>query len=255
MKRSCLLFFLLFVPLSAYAAMSGIDDVTPNLSPADQVKIDNAMTTYYLHPSVDKVNTVLDIMAAGEMVRKKTAWAPLISFLSVVFADNKNHVMRWISRNDYNIYAQDIIVAALMQAKLHETALVFAQASQWKDEDIDRIRNYHEDTDYKHLAIILPGHIDALWGVFFASGDPVYVSEIIHVLFMTSLPHSDTVTPPDDEDVLGENKALARYSLAHYAASDSLVRSTLKKQISAARTPQEKQTLEKLLPSGKKIAH
>ena len=59
----------------------------------------------------------------------------MVGFLTVIFANNKQHIFTWMSRNDYNSYAQDVFITALLHAKLKETALVFAQAHQWKHEE------------------------------------------------------------------------------------------------------------------------
>ncbi len=241
--------FIGLAPLLAYASLSGVDDIDPNIPAATQSLIDNAVMTYYQHPSVDKVNTVLDIMTTSDVLRKKTAWAPLIGFLTVVFADNKDHVYEWISRNDYTTYGQDVIVAALMHAKLKDSALIFAKGEQWKPEEMDNLRAAQDTVDLKHLDIILPGHIDTLWGAFFASGDQIYVNEIINALFMTTLPDSNTVPVPEGYDVVGENKMLATTTLKAYAAEHEIVRKVLVKRINQEKDEAKKTILKQLLPS------
>ncbi|MEI7669563.1 MAG: hypothetical protein WCJ33_05740, partial [Pseudomonadota bacterium] len=224
-----LLALLLAFPSFAHDSVSGIDDLNPNISEEEQAKIDEAITTYYQHPEVKKVNIVLDIMN-GELLRKRTAASPIVGFLTVIFANNKNHVFEWMSRNDYNNYAGDVFINALLHAGLQESALVFVQANGWKEEAIEKLRTFKDNTNLKKLNIILPGHIDTLWGAFFASGDEIYVDQIISVLFMKQLPPSgDTQLPPGD--VLGENKKLASKTLKLYALSHKKVRHAIEERL------------------------
>lgn len=240
----------IFLPAFAFASVSGMDDVDPNIPTSTQQKLDEAITTYYQYPSVEKVETVLDIMNDSKLLRKKTAWPPMVGFLTVVFADNQEHLFRWMSRKDYNSHAQDVFVAALLHAKLKETALVFAQAHQWKKDQLDQLRDMQDNVDLKHLAIRVPGHIDTLWGAFFASGDRIYVDEIIAVL---SQDHPPAATP----DVAGasynmpeENKKLAETTLRQYAPYHPPVREALKVRIAAEKDKVRKQLLKSILRSG-----
>ena len=249
MKLSLLLVIALF-PFASFAYVSGIDDNDSDLSKQEQASIDAAITSYYQHPEVEKVNTVLDIMNSTEILRRKTAWSPLVGFLTVVFSDNKNRVFDWITRNDYNSYAQDAFITALLHAKLNESAAVFAQAHGWLAEKVKVLRLYNDTTDFKKLTVIIPSHIDALWGAFFASGDTVYVENIIDVLFLAQLPPSDTIALPPG-DVLGEDKRLAATTLNYYAASDQKVNDTIQKRIHAEKDKTHKLLLESLLMSRK----
>ena len=121
-----------FLPSVAFATVLGVDDADTPIPAATRAKLDNALTTYYQHPTVGKVSTVLKIMNGSDVLRNKTSWPIFVGFLTVVFAENKNHVMHWLSLDDYNTYAGDVIVTALLHAHLQETALVFAQAQQWQ---------------------------------------------------------------------------------------------------------------------------
>ena len=49
-------------PLAPLPPSPGMDDVNANIPPETQEKLDDAITTYYQHPTVEKVETVLDIM-------------------------------------------------------------------------------------------------------------------------------------------------------------------------------------------------
>jgi len=239
---------LLFLPAFAFASVSGMDDMNPNISSATQAKLDTAVTTYYQHPSIQKVDTVLDIMTGSEVLRKKTAWPPFVGFLTVVFAHNKDHVMQWLSRNDYNMHAQDVIIEALLHAKLKEDALIFAKGEQWEEADIEKLRQAQDKVDLKKLSVILPGHIDTLWGAFFGSGDAVYVREIIEVLFMTSLPSSPDVAVPPGYDMLAENKKLAETTLRQYAAQHKPVRDIIRATMAEEKSSGHKALLKQLLP-------
>jgi len=250
MKWLVLLTTLLF-PAFACASISGIDDLTPNIPAETQATIDRAIMTYYQAPSTDKVDTVLDVMNDSKLLQKKTAWPPLVGFLTVIFADNKDHVMTWLARKDYNNYAIDVIIAALMHAKQKDNALTFAEAEQWKPEELEKLRAAEDDIDLKHLEIILPGHIDTLWGAFFASGDPVYVNEIIEELFATSVPYSEKVPAPSQYDVLGENKKLAETTLRQYALDHKVVADAIRKRRAREKDAVKKKILQALLPQAK----
>jgi hypothetical protein len=246
--QKLLLLIAALFPIAAFATLSGVDDFDPVLNGEQQKVFNDAVMTYYQAPSLHKVDTVLDMLNDTDLLRKKTAWAPVIGFLTVIFADNKDHVFNWISRRDYNSYAQEVIVSSLLHAKLKESALVFAQAQQWSQEDIERIRASHDDIDLKKFDIILPGHIDTLWGAFFASGDPVYVNEIIDVLFRNFLPASKTVVAPVGQyDVVGENKKLAESTLKQYAHQQEAVRNIIKSRIAREKNPANKAKLKQLL--------
>jgi hypothetical protein len=98
----------------------------------------------------------------------------------------------------------------------------------------------------------LPGHIDTLWGAFFASGDGVYVNEIINVLFMASLPRSETVSIPAGhkmQDVLAENKKLAENTLRRYALGHEAVRRIITERMDKEKNVTKKKMLRSLLPS------
>jgi hypothetical protein len=114
---------------------------------------------------------------------------------------------------------------------------------------MDNLRAAQDTVDLKHLDIILPGHIDTLWGAFFASGDQIYVNEIINALFMTTLPDSNTVPVPEGYDVVGENKMLATTTLKAYAAEHEIVRKVLVKRINQEKDEAKKTILKQLLPS------
>ena len=237
----------LLVPGLAMASVSGIDDLNPNISPGLQRQIDEAITTYYQHPSVEKVDTVLTIMNDSDLLRKKTAWTPLVGFLTIVFENNKQHLFHWMGLNEYNTFAQDVFVTALLHAKLKETANVFAQAHQWQKVSLDQLLAYNEKVDLKHLEVDVPGHIDALWGAFFASGDPVYVNEIISVMFDK---RPEPLPPPGNlkpEDMMEENKKLAEATLRQYAPLYKPVRQALKVRIAAEKNKKKKAVLKRLL--------
>lgn len=247
MKR-LLAVLLLLLPAPSFAQhypLSGVDDLTPNIPMSTQLQIDDLVMTYYVTPSQDKIDMLLDLVNTTHVLQKKTAWAPFIGFLTVVFRDNPDHVMEWMSRNDYNTYAEDVIVSALLHAGQKDNALTFARAHGWKKIDMDRLALAHDNVDLKHLAVVLPGHIDTLWGAFFASGDPVYVNEIIDVIFLKSLPHSDNVSAPTQYDVLKESHDLAALTIRRYATFDGVVKAALKKRIQT--DPANKATYLKLL--------
>lgn len=241
----------LLLPSFAFAAISGMDDVRVNITPETQKQLDDTISTYYQHPSPQKVETVLDIMNNSDLLRKKTAWAPMVGFLTVVFANNQKHLFDWMSRNDYNQYAQYVFISALMHAKFQETALVFAQAHQWKPYKIAQLRVSRDSTDLKHLVITMPGHIDTLWGAFFASGDPIYVNEIIAVLFEKKLPLSPATPQQTKYDLLKENKKLAEITLRQYAPYHPLVREALKAHIASGEDKAVVELLKSILHSSR----
>ncbi len=250
-----LLFALLILPLNASASyVSGIND--PNtkgklhVDEKVQKVLDFSISTYYQSPSVEKVNAVLDIMAETPLLERKTAWPALVGFLTIVFPANKDRVMSWMSRNDYNTYAQYVIVDALIHAEMRDSALLFAQAHQWSEEDQFRIRKMAKSADLKNLTITVPGHIDTLWGAFFASGDAVYVNEIIEHLLTGEVPteaHEEFMIP-DGSDPLAENKLLAANTLKDYAREHKPVRDALEKRYNAEpESSPKKQLFQKLL--------
>lgn len=245
MKWLALLAVLL--PGFASAYVSGVDDGESNLTPAVQARLDTAMTTYYRSPSPQKVETVLDIMNDTPLLRKKRAWPAVIGFLSVVFPTNKQHLFDWMSLHDYNLYAEDVFVSALMHANLRETALVFAQAHHWRKPELDRIRYGYDKLDLKHMAIVVPGHIDTLWGAFFGSGDTVYVTEIMDVLFRKDEPPPKDVPPSQFANLPLENKKLAEKTLKQYSAEHPEVRAVVTDRIAEEKDPQIKSYLKRII--------
>jgi len=248
LKRLALFFMLL--PGLAYASVSGMDDINPNIPVETQEKLDEAITTYYQHPSVQQVDTVLDIMNDSDLLRKKTAWPPMVGFLTVIFENNKEHLFDWMARNDYNQYAQDVFISALLHAKLKETALVFAQAHQWKKDELENLQHTWDDVDLKQLEVTAPGHIDTLWGAFFASGDVVYVNEIINVLLRDEMPFSPDSLIGASYNLLKEDKKLAENTLRQYAPYHEPVRRALSARIAAEKDTTKKQLLQRILRSG-----
>ncbi len=220
--------------------VSGVDDTQGGREskldkPARKLLWDSVLN-YYKDPKPEKVDTLLDLMASTDMLTRKTAWAPLVGFLTVVFPANKDHVMRWMSRNDYNTHAQYVIVNALMHAGMKESALLFAKAHRWEGEDMIRLRDMNHKINLKNLPIVMPGHIDTLWGAFFASGDTVYVEQIIEAM-LTEKTHSKELNNAyymtDDADPTTENKALAAMTLRDYARDNPPVREAIEKRLNA----------------------
>ena len=246
MKKYIMLFLLL--PAFAWASISGIDDVNPNIPEDVQKTIDDAITTYYQAPSAAKIDTVLDIMNDTDVLLKKTSWAPLVGFLTVIFENNRQHVFDWMARNDYNQYAQDIFINALMHAKLTEAALVFAQAHQWTPIEQFRIRATSDKLDMKHLNVTVPSHIDTLWGAFFASGDTVYVDEIITTsIDGTTLPHKGGSSRFSKAKEFWANKKLAEETLKQYAPLHKPVRDALKARIASEKDEAQKSIFKQIL--------
>jgi hypothetical protein len=246
MKKLILVLWLL--PAWAWAAVSGMDDLNANINKEVQQKLDTAITTYYQHPSVEKVDTILDLMNDTRLLRKKTAWAPMIGFLSVIFEHNKKHIFEWMSRNDYNSYAEDIFITSLMHAKLHEAALVFAQAHQWGRYQIDRLRQTSDTLDLKHLEITLPGHVDTLWGAFFASGDPVYVNRILDALSTgTTLSLKDASGQQLPSRALSETRGLIQNTLWAYGPSHKPVHDAMQTRLAKEKDQTTRELLQQLL--------
>lgn len=238
MKRLLCILLVLLLPVTGHAGyVSGVDDPYAggklDVSPEIQEALDNAILTYYQHPTPEKVNQVMDIIANSNTLDRKTASPPIVGFLTVVFADNKNRVLSWISRNDYYPSAQYVIVNALLHAKLKESALLFAKAHHWNREDIYLLRESDDRVDFKRMKIIVPGHIDSLWGAFFASGDPVYVDQIIEATMSDAIPEHSEVeySLEDKEGTLNENKTLAARTLKDYARDHQPVRVAIERRI------------------------
>lgn len=241
-------------PVAALAAyVSGVDDPQSgkeNKIPKEmQATLDQAVLTYYKNPQPEKINTILDIIADSHALDRKTASAPMVGFFTVVFADNKNHIMSWISRNNYYQQAQYVIVNSLLHAGLKESALLFAKAHRWDKDELYRLRESHDKVDLKKLTVIVPGHIDTLWGAFFASGDPIYVNQIIDAALTEFLPkHSDAeYFIENQQEAIDENRTLAATTLREYARDHTIVRATLDKRIAAETNAANKKSLSELL--------
>lgn len=254
MKLWHVLLLLFCLPIKASAYVSGINDPQSgresNLDAESQQRLDDAILTYYKDKNPQRINIVLDMMAYTGLLERKTAWAPLVGFLTVVFPENKNRVMGWMSRNDYNTNAQYIIVNALMHARMKESALLFAKAHQWKSEDLYRLRETQDTVDMKKLKVIVPGHIDTLWGAFFGSGDTAYVEQIIDAMLADELPnHNPKDYPmPDGSNPVDEIKLLAIETLKYYAIYHPAVREVLQKRYDAAEeNTAKKEIFKKLL--------
>lgn len=241
MKRLLLICLMcLCLPATAQAVyITGVDDTSgdrkPNIGMEEQKLLDDSILTYYQSPSVEKINNILDIMTQTPLLERKTAWAPLVGFFTIVFPNNKDHVMAWISRNDYNEHAQYVIVNALLHAHMRETALLFAKAHKWDAESIYRLREHTDMVDLNKLIIVLPGHIDTLWGAFFASGNVIYVDQIIENLLTGKIPEHayQAFMIEDGTDILSENKVLAATTLRDYARDHKPVREALEKRYNA----------------------
>lgn len=238
--RFLLLLLIPLLPMAATASyVTGVDDIDEKrplkISESEKKQLDENVLSYYQSPTPEKINAILDLMAETTMLERKTAWSPLTGFLTVVFASNKDKVMGWMSRNDYNTYAQYVIVNALMHAKLKESALLFAKAHKWGSEDLYQLRETDDQVNLKTLKVVIPGHIDTLWGAFFASGETDYLNTIIDSLFTESLPDyaKDMFFIPDGADTLAENKSLAARTLRDYAQELPLVREVLEKRYDA----------------------
>jgi hypothetical protein len=244
---------LALIPTAAFAAISGMDDYAVNIPAKTQADLDNALEFYYQHPTREKVDTILGIMNGSDLMHKKSAWPPMVGFLTVVFSNNQRYLFHWMGLEDYNSYSQDIFITALLHAKLKETALVFAQAHQWKGPDLTRIKGVDDTIDLKHLTITAPGHIDTLWGAFFATGDPVYVNEIIDVLFVAppSAKRIAMLKAQGDSSVsetAAENKRLAQATLRTYAPYHPVVLQALEDRMEATNDETNRSMLLRLLP-------
>lgn len=246
--RMLAMLLVLLLPCGALAFVSGMDDQNTNIPPDVQRKLDLAITTYYQHPTKEKVETVLDIMNNSKLLRKKTSWPPMVGFLTVVFAQSKEHLFDWMSRNNYNTHAEDVFIAALLHAGLKETALVFAQAHQWNGAQLEQLRNMSDTVDLKHLSVVLPGHIDTLWGAFFGSGDPVYVNEILDATPTgTTVPLQDGQPPGSEVRGLRETSTLCVNTLIQYAAVHKPVRDALIARIASETDDYNRHMFESIL--------
>lgn len=239
-KKLVLLLMLTLSASPAFAAyVSGVDDETPDRPlkiTAEQKKIlDDSILTYYQDSNSKKIDALLDLIADSVVLDRKTASPPLVGFLTVVFEDNKDQVFSWMSRNDYYPGAQYVIVNALLHAKLKEAALLFAKAHKWEADDIYRLRETDDTVNLKKLEIVVPGHIDTLWGAFFASGDPIYVEQIIDAAMAGALPKFKEADYflENQGDALAENKMLAANTLRDYAREHPVVREALEKRLKA----------------------
>lgn len=238
-KLFCLLLLILSASPAFAAYVSGVDDEAPDRQlkiTAEQKKIlDDSVLTYYQDFDSKKVDALLDLIADSVVLDRKTASPPLVGFLTVVFQDNVDHVFSWMSRNDYYPGAQYVIVNALLHAKLKESALLFAKAHKWEPDDLYRLRETDDTVNLKKLEVVVPGHIDTLWGAFFASGDTVYVEQIINAATAGALPKFKEADYylENQSDALAENKLLAANTLRDYAREHPIVRDALEKRFKA----------------------
>lgn len=240
----------LLLPAGVMAeTVSGIDDINPNLPIETRAKLDDAITTYYKHPDPKKVEIVLDAMNDSALLQKKVAWPPLVGFLTVIFENNKPHLFDWMARHDYNNYAQDVFAAALVHARLNETAMVFAQAHGWSKARIYRLRSFFDTVDMKHMQILLPGHIDTLWGAFFASGDKIYIDEMLTVFTGPDIASEKSLLQEIPGGALIETKALIGKTLRYYAPSHPLVVHAIRERAVHETDPAKQAALLGLLTS------
>ena len=233
----------LCLSLPSYAReryFSGVDDIQGDreskLDTTQRKLLHESVLEYYKDPRPEKIDTLLDLMANTEMLSRRSAKASLIGFLTVVFPNNKNHVMRWMSRNDYNVNAQEVIINSLMHAKMKESALLFAKAHRLSGEQMLRLREMEHAVDLKNLPIILPNHVDTLWGAFFASGETIYVDQIIDAMVSNKVitkELNDAFYLPEDADSMSEIKSLAAMTLRDYTKEHTPVREAIERRMKA----------------------
>lgn len=246
-----------FMPFNALAAyISGVDDDSSdrkmNIPPAVKADIDKAFLGYYQAPGVDKINLILDIINNTPLLERKTSWAPMVGFFTEVFPNNKNQVLNWLSRNDYNTHAQYVIVNALLHSKMKETALLFAKAHHWEGDDMIRLRDSDDKVNLKKLEIIVPGHIDTIWGAFFASGDVTYVNKIIDYVLSDNLEAQINLKReeffiPEGSDPVKEGKSLAATTLRDYSKDHPAVLRALEDRYKATPEGNMKHSVLKMI--------
>ncbi len=137
---------------------------------------------YYLRPDLKKVDELLELMNDGITLRKKQLHAPIVGFLSEIFAAHPDQLMEWMSRYNYNSHAQEIMVNALLLAGLKDKAIILAEAHGWDTLRLLRLKNMDNSRRLADVLVTTPGHVDTLWAAFYASGNMVYFDKIVEVV-------------------------------------------------------------------------
>ncbi len=117
-------------------------------------------TYYYLHPDSSLVVPAIRQLAAfGYFDDDADATdAPLIGFLSGLFAQSPTHIEAWLRElDDLDPHAKDVVKRAVELANLPEK-------------------------DFLALEVTSPAMLDLLWGRFLSSGEAAYARRVMSIL-------------------------------------------------------------------------
>ena len=154
----------------------GVQPVAAQQSPSPQdAQYERWGAYYYFHKDTDRMTDYLQWLQNSQILEKnEKAAAPLAAFLSVVFADNPQHVQDWVKSTQFTGKTKEWVEFALWQSGHGKLiAEIFKDAPDFAKSDPIPLKNF---------PLKNPAHLSMMWSAFLASGDIVYVKKIIDTL-------------------------------------------------------------------------
>lgn len=188
------------------------------------------LTYYYLHPRPDLMVSSLDYLSQQGYLQKQNTLPALSGFLGRLFAADPSLAkvaVEKLGRSDQKV----VVSYAVWLSKLpNTTELLDAIAKDSKSDDVKSVTKellYREPPKSIKGELNNPADVDALWGAFFATGDPAYVTTVISGLSLKN----------DDNDANKAIGVVAESSLAINASQHPRVMQICEKEMTNASEP------------------
>lgn len=191
----------------------------------DDIDIDSFHETYYRMRDAEKVSCVIHLLNSHDITADKLL-GPVSGFYSEVFRENTERLDGWIKGIDQ--LSEDIKHLFLIALWMSGTTQAKQYLQNMVDQsDDDSKAGLQEFVDYEppDLRMKVPeSHVEAdmLWGAFFATGDPVFVRNLIEAA---------TYYNNRENYKIFVSAALAKWSLASNAQHHELVLQVLEEAL------------------------
>jgi len=154
--------------------------------PLSEKALDEWLTYYYLHPEPEKTPLAILSMQRLGYLKKDSARAPLVAFLSLIFRSSGAVIepslkpFPSLSTGEQQVLLHALWVAGTGEAKAHlkRCLALLADRGIAGNEELSKL----DPPALDRMTIDSPAVLDMLWGAFMATGDEKYVIRVIGVL-------------------------------------------------------------------------
>ena len=191
-----------------------------------QEKLDLFSNDYYKHKNTVLVSSTMSFIDKGSDIPIKIISGAVSGFYSQVFRENPDKLGKWIKEiNEFTERGQGLFLNALWISNVPEAKRYLEQRADAATGHIKAgLRELVESAPPNLNSVVPNNHIegDMVWGAFLATGDPIYIVNIIEA----------TAQYDNREDFnVFINAAIGKWSLAANAQQHEIVYRTLEEQL------------------------